>query len=734
MHWQYSSAIGYAVSIRKILNYCFDFLKSKKLIILELIYRLLRPCESLMDDSIFKNPQFPTPNFPITPGSIFTPFKDMLSPRSDQELVYGAPNRPTDYSSSSSYYKPDESDGIDKQIQASVQSVRTNSGVYSADEIEDHSKTEDTTQNTLNSSTSSSSSSDSDSDTDSDSSSSSDSDASRASNKSPNKSPEKSPDKSPDKSSIKSSPEPLQPEPIDEDSTQIIKSHLVSTSEMNIAKNILLSVPEEPILSEEAIRQSLLDEKRRRMQESLREVEMKNHEKPKSKQTKKTRATAERERIRGPPVVASPSKRKSTQPKKIVSINSRQIYSHCNVVSAEKDTDIEVKSQTLTTEHLITEAAGDNAIVDASDVSTAQNLAVAEEESVEAIKSHINRNSEVIDDVQPPAKGTVVNLSPEGLIDMLSEKQRKLNANKPKTKTEVIDALPMPRTTRSRTKSAKIAPAQNIIAKSTRATSSFKNRAQASASSSAKTTSTTDSSKETRKSNSSVERSIKPTKPAKIESVKSAPAKSVVTANRTNKSNDKFITPAKEKQARQIHDIFGDCADIETPIKSPLRVAAKPNTTENKCNKFEADSSNVQDSDDGNESSSEDEYEYEMIFSIDETDKKRFISLRENSSIKAKQFIEPVIIGRKNVVMECGAIVLEPSDEMELFTQDIMSVAKMKKDRRRTTKETKTEASNEPTSSSEYIYGKPLHTSTPSPNKKLMPKFNIKHKSSDTVS
>lgn len=687
-----------------------------------MIFRLLRPCESLMDDSIFKNPQFPTPSFPITPGSIFTPFKDILSPRSDQEVVYGAVNRPTDYSSSSSYYKPDESDGIDKQIQASIQSARTNSG----DENEDHSKTENITQNTLNTSSSSSSSSDSDSDTDSDSSSSSDSDASRASNKSSHKSPDKSPLK------------PSKPEPIDEDSTQIIKSHLVSTNEMNIAKNILLSEPEEPMKSEEAMRLSVLEEKRRRMQESLREIEMKNKPKQTKKlnENKRKNLMPEREHIRGPSAVVSQSRRKSTPPKKFVSVHNRQIYSQINVVPAEKRIEIEVKSKTVTTERLITEAAGDNAIVDASDVSTTQILAAPEEESVEAIKSHMNKSTES-DDVQPIAKGAVANLSPEGLIDMLSEKQRRFDANKPKTKTEVIDALPMPRTTRSRAKNAKIAAAQHIIGKSTATTSNLRSSASSNTRS-AKTTNKADSSKGKRKLNSSAERMEKVAKQTNIETAKTAPAKSVATVS--SKSNDEFITPAKEKQARQIRDIFGDCTDIETPIKSPSKVVTKPNSTEskpqateNKCNKFEADSSNVQDSDEGDDSSSEDEYEYEMIFSIDETDKRRFVTLRENGLSKSKETFEPVIIGRKNVVMECGTVVLEPTDEIELFTQDIHSVAKMKKDRRRTTKETKTEASNEPTSSSEEIYDKPLHTSTPSPNKKFLPKFNIKHKLSDNV-
>lgn len=670
-----------------------------------------------MDDSIFKNPLFPTPSFPITPGSIFTPFKDMLSPQSDQKLIYGPANRPTDYSSSSSYYKPDESDGIDKQIQASIQSTRT----YSADEIEETSKIEDSTQNTINSSSSSSSSSGSDSDSDSDSSSSSsNSDVSHVSNQSPVKATQPN-----------EPVEPPLPEQMEEDSTQIIKSHLVSTNEVNIAQNILLEEPETPIKSEEAMRHANLEEKRRRMQESLRQVEMKNHEKTKPKQSKKVRMIADRERLRGPPVVISPSKRKSTQPKKIVSVQSRQIYSHVVNIASEADnqTKVEVKTQSVTTERLITEASGDNAIADASDVSTTQNPQFTEEESVEAIKCHISKINEIADDLQPNVKGLPAKLSPEGLIDMLSEKQRKFDANRPKAKTEVIDALPLGRTTRSRAK--KIAPIQFVVAKG--------------ATNAAKITSKpTNSSKEKRKSKEkSVERDVKPAKHTKTEGTKTASAKiAVVVPSKSNEPS--FKTPAKVKQARQIRDIFGDCTDIETPIKSPPKTVAKPKEViselsppqkdENKCNKFEADSSNVQDNDDDNESSDEDEDDsFEMVFSIDETDKKRFISMKEYTLVRSKEIAEPVSIGRKKIILDGRTIVLEPSDEIELYMQDVKNVVKMKKDRRKTTKEETTEANNEPTSSSECIYGQPLHTSTPSPNKKVLPKFNIKHKTSDTV-
>ncbi|CAD7090473.1 unnamed protein product [Hermetia illucens] len=62
--------------------------------------------------SMCKNPDLPTPNYAITPGSGLTPF-DKDTPRSG---YYS--NNPTDYSSGSSYYRPDESDDLDKQFDA----------------------------------------------------------------------------------------------------------------------------------------------------------------------------------------------------------------------------------------------------------------------------------------------------------------------------------------------------------------------------------------------------------------------------------------------------------------------------------------------------------------------------------------------------------------------------------------------------------------------------------------
>lgn len=730
---------------------------------------MLRPSEHLLDDSIFKNPNFPTPNFPITPGSIFTPFKDILTPKST-EIIYGAPNRPTDYSSSSSYYKPDESDGIDlKQIQASVHSNRTTSGVYSADELNDDSRV-DESQNTLNSSSSSSSSSsdDSDSDTDSDSSSSSDSEPSQVMNKSET---EVQPTEENTNDNVKVAP----PELIKEDSTQIIKSHLVSTNEVNIAQNILLDVPEEPVKNEEAERNIVLEEKRRRTQELLREAEMKKHEKVKPTQFKRYRqlAVARHEPFRPPNV--SPSKRKSKQPKKIQR-NAQSVQSQANKTSAKS----EAKMQT---ERLITEAASDNAVIDASDVTTTHNPIASpksEEESVEAITSHLNKTKETTDiavSVKEAGAGGSKKMSPESLVEMLSAKQKRFDANRPKMKTEVIAPLPLGRSTRSRTK---IRPVQNILTKPPILTSSTTKVATKVADFS-KEKSKDDKSKEEKalvpekstvekskdqKSKGDKSKEEKPLVPEKSE--KSIPKSTKTESSKSEPSKldempaeekSKFVTPAKERRLRQIQDIFGDCTDLETPVKiSPnkvnqLEVSFTPPTPqpqasrtklqehESKSTKVEADSSNVKDEDNDDDEDdesdsddSDDDDGYEMSLSIDESDNKRCFTIRENASIKPKPIEQNLSIQTKNVHLEGMRIRLAASEEMELYTQTVEGVvSEMNRNSgRRSMKKTPAESS-EAISSSEAIYGKPLHTSTPSPSKSVTAKFNIKHKSAGSM-
>lgn len=704
------------------------------------------PCELLLNDSIFKNPQWPTPNFPITPGAMFsslTPLKDVLSPRSD-DVVYGAPNRPTDYSSSSSYYKPDESDGVDRQIQASIQSTLKNSDVCSADDLDESSKIDDTTQNTSRSSSSSSSSSSdssSDSDSDSDSSSSSDSETEEKAEEN------FTPDQNEQDHQLQQQQQPQQPvdDLIDDGNTQEIKSHLGTTN--HIAQNILLAEPNDPILNEEEERMKLLNEKRRRMQESLRKVEMQNLEKSKPKQTKKYHRAindAKRDRLRGVQAVSSPSKRKSTQPKKVISIHSQQIYSE--VVNIQSDIQskqvIQTKVQsTIKTERLKTEAAGGNLITDASTkTQTAQKSTAEVVESLEAIQKHID-NVDVNE--EPVSKKNLTNSvqrCSKELVEILSEKQKRFDANKPKTKTEVIEALPLTRATRSRARNQKslIAPAKNIITQPA-VTKPTETKVQ----------------RRSKENKSNVNSSANPSQKDKSVSKQIEPPKAEAIIN---KSDGNFETPAKQRESRQkIRDLFGDCTDIETPIKSPPKtirqsgdgsatskvvekssLATKNNKLQepsnvNRCTKFEADSSNLNaaNSDETDESDSDDE-SFEMVLSIDESDKKRFFCYRENASAISKTVAKPVVVGKKKVFLPGNKqITLEPSEVMELYTQDVNSVAEMKKERTRSTKETKTENNAEAAiqTESDSKYGKPLHTSTPSPTKSITPKFNIKHKS-----
>ncbi|XP_055682414.1 titin-like isoform X2 [Lutzomyia longipalpis] len=71
-----------------------------------------------LPESEIKLPELTTPLFPITPGLKVTPERE--SPQ------IGPCNRPTDYSSSSSYYKPDESEDTDQKIENLIKATRRN--------------------------------------------------------------------------------------------------------------------------------------------------------------------------------------------------------------------------------------------------------------------------------------------------------------------------------------------------------------------------------------------------------------------------------------------------------------------------------------------------------------------------------------------------------------------------------------------------------------------------------
>lgn len=66
-------------------------------------------------DSLIKFPEYPTPSFAITPGRTKTPMSQTSSQKDGSSY-----NRATDYSSGSSYYKPDESDDIDRNLDALI--------------------------------------------------------------------------------------------------------------------------------------------------------------------------------------------------------------------------------------------------------------------------------------------------------------------------------------------------------------------------------------------------------------------------------------------------------------------------------------------------------------------------------------------------------------------------------------------------------------------------------------
>ncbi|XP_062712282.1 titin isoform X1 [Aedes albopictus] len=76
------------------------------------------------NSSIKKSGDIHTPNFPITPGLISTPKSiNSVSPHSVGGTG-GFSSRRTDYSSGSSYYKPDESEDLDKNIEAMLHGER----------------------------------------------------------------------------------------------------------------------------------------------------------------------------------------------------------------------------------------------------------------------------------------------------------------------------------------------------------------------------------------------------------------------------------------------------------------------------------------------------------------------------------------------------------------------------------------------------------------------------------
>lgn len=672
---------------------------------------IIKPGMSFLDVSMLKNSHlFPTPNVPITPGFTFTPLKDLISPRGDQDLIYGAANRPTDYSSSSSYYKPDESDGIDKQIHASIRSTRTNSSAYSADEFDYSQKDNfdaalhDESNSKLNSSSSSSSSS-SDSDSESDtSSSSSDSNASQIDiNVQPTNVIEQT--------NLK---EELR-------STEGIKSHLVST-QVGIAQNILLAEPQSPIADKEAEQAetlALMESKRLRIQEKMRQDTQKV---TKSKTASKNLiSTVKRiERFRMPTIATrSPSKRKSTLPQRFV--------------PQTKASAVIKETQSIITQQMISEAISDNAIVDASDVSIIKKIdkVPSHSENIDAIAEHIRQISNNKDiEVEMHVKVDAKKMSGKRLIGILEGKRK---AKTDQIKAQFIEALPVKKPKRSRPKTIinPIAPKQNV-------------QKEPMVKQPIVSISTSKASNE---------------QPKQVQT-EPKPSAEIVTALTKSKPKDNFKTPAKERRKQHIRDIFGDMTDIETPIKSPPRkpVVSKEvqtsqasNTSETKpknepqpslANSLEKDNDGNADKMNASMSSlstddySSDEDEMELVFSIDETDKKRFQFVQETWNSMPPMKKETVRIPnlhnfKRTIVIDDEKVILTIDPEDELFAQNSKPVA--------VTDTKKKQSKNIPKAISPSTETKQcnelLDSSTPSSFKQTplspKPKFNIKHKNKD---
>lgn len=144
---------------------------------------------------------------------------------------------------------------------------------------------------------------------------------------------------------------------------------------------------------------------------------------------------------------------------------------------------------------------------------------------------------------------------------------------------------------------------------------------------------------------------------------------------------------AADSQNKQVSDLISDCGPIDSlPIKigqNVRLVGGGQSRIENRNTKLEARNSN--ESNDNDEQSGQGVDQYVMVLSIDQNDKKRFFSIRENAlAMKSKRLAtvdKSVNIETVKVKIPGNGrfINLEPSDVMELYTQDINSVAELKK-------------------------------------------------------
>lgn len=118
-----------------------------------------------------------------------------------------------------------------------------------------------------------------------------------------------------------------------------------------------------------------------------------------------------------------------------------------------------------------------------------------------------------------------------------------------------------------------------------------------------------------------------------------------------------------------------DRAKVEVTEAVPLAIATRSNTRIQRAIaatilRQRESSSNINDI-----NKAANDKKFEMVF-VDESDKKRFFHTRENSSAKSKPLAEPVVIGKKKVLIpENVRITSEPSETMELYTQDMNSAS-----------------------------------------------------------
>lgn len=730
---------------------------------------------SLLDDSIMKNIEFPTPSFPITPGSVITPAKEVGTPRSD--VMCGASNRPTDYSSSSSYYKPDESDGVDRNLQALLKSTRSDDHEYmedlhSSDEIDvgtcevveeriesvymyqgndgyvvcqsievpstsglvNYSEARDTTQNSdTSSSSSSSSSSDSDTDSSGDSSDTSeDSSQSHSRSRLLKLSAKKGTPR-------KETPRKETPRKTVSDESRQTASIMSLIHHASPKPSTLLPPTVDPRIEQQA----LLKEKKLRVLNSLKVSDAKLpfvRAKGKIPNSVRNIAKARQEPLRAPvPMIApSPSKRKLTQPRKIVGPSGARSTIFIDAKPLSKGT---AKKPTKN------EAVAIKAITSADDGKhkPAACQPHKAEESVDAIKKHITESTKTMQDIVLNEKSTssakIDNASLIKDLEGESESDQKASPKKsvretPKTSTKKAKN-PIIRTKSEPLNIAKSGESSDESKKS-------KNEKLASGAN---------------KSDNQISLSLGPQKPPDP-NVSLSPGEITASPNCSlNTTSASFATPSfsaatpyKNPSDSQLRHLFGDFIDTpdkSTPIKSnipqvipqeALESIAEPLRSiesvegEAVCDSTTADlSGTIEDSssDDG-EDDGTDEC---VIETVDENDSTRFIKVFSESTKKPDVKPTNQSFKKLNLAMEHVKFTLSVADEEELFRHDIVDstatrIANLPRIPKKSTTEVKTPARAKP----ETGFGQPLKTSTPTPVKRsheagsFKPKFNIKPK------